>query len=657
MLENYFKARSLRELESRLPEDLDPVRQEVSDFLATDPADPHAMWILARCHVLAEDFDKAQGALEDLLDHEPDNVRAKMDLAKILARDGKTRASIRLLTEVTTARPDIADVWAVLGEQLQAEGQEEAAQDAFKQFSMIKSFNDQLDAARQAFAKADFKTADGMCRHLLRLVPNEIRVLRLLARIADRFQYFEFSTSTLATCIEARPEDAALRLEYANALLRNRKYQEALEQCDKVIELAPEIIDAYDLKAELLYHLGRYDEAIRIYRELAGVQEKRALSLLHLGKVLKTVGEVDEATSCYRQAIELEPGLGRSYWELADLKTYRFSADEVASMRHLLEKDDTPSLDKVMIEFALGKALEDGGDYTESFEHYEAANRGYLEVRPFRYTTQNDRFTSFFTADYFAERKDAGIDTAAPIFVVGMPRSGSTLAEQILSCHSLVDATQELDEIVSIARDIGNPGGTAPGEYPEAMAELTAADVRGLAQRYLDFVSDYRQDAPHFVDKAPHNFQHIGLIKTLLPNAKIVDIRRDPMASGWSLFRQFFADSYLFSYDLETIGKFYNDYVALMDHWHTVLPEQILTVRYEDLVKDLRGVTERILQYCGLEFEEACLDFHLNERAVATPSSEQVRQPLYRDALEHWRNYEPFLGPLKQAIDENARRE
>jgi tetratricopeptide (TPR) repeat protein len=482
-------------------------------------------------------------------------------------------------------------------------------------------------------------------------------VLRLLARIASRFQHYEFGTATLATCVDAKPGDAALRLDYAQALLRSRKYQEALQQCDEAIKLAPEVLDAYDLRAELLYHLGRYDEAITVYRELAEIPEKRALSLLHLGKVLKTVGESAEATSSYRQSVELEPGMGQAYWELANLKTYRFSDDEVASMRQLLEGDDVGALDKVMIEFALGKALEDAGDYAGSFERYDAANSGYLEVRPFRYNGQNDRFTSFFTADYFATHKNHGVDTAAPIFVVGMPRSGSTLVEQILSSHSLVDATQELDEIVSIARDIGNPPGAAPGQYPERMAELSADDIRGLAQRYLDFAQGFRKDAPYFVDKAPHNFQHIGLIKTLLPNAKIIDIRRNPMASGWSLFRQFFADSYLFSYNLETIGQYYNDYVALMDHWHEVLPGGVLTVRYEDLVGDLRGMTGKILDYCGLAFEEACLDFHLNERAVATPSSEQVRQPLYSDALEHWRNYETFLDPLKQALGENVPRE
>ena len=291
MLEAYLEDRLLRELEARLESEPDAARQGAIEFLAKEPANPHALWILARCQLLAEEFGEARSSLETLLEQDPDNVRAKMDLAKILANDGDTRGAIALLREVTTIRPNIADAWAVLGAHLREDGQEEASQDTLKQYAMIKTFNDHLQAARQAFANADFKTADSVCRHLLRLVPNEIRVLRLLARIASRFQYYEFSTSTLLTCVEARPADAELRLDYAQALLRGRQYQDALKECDRAIELAPEILGAYDLKAELLFHLGRYDEAASIYRALSEVPEKRALSLLHLGKVLKTIGE------------------------------------------------------------------------------------------------------------------------------------------------------------------------------------------------------------------------------------------------------------------------------------------------------------------------------------------------------------------------------
>lgn len=651
MLEAYKKFKALKALEARLPEDAEQIKQELHDFLDEEPLNTRALFTLALCHLHCDETDEAKNVLETLLANDPAHVAAKAELAKIHYRHDDSRQAIALLQEAASARPDIAEYWRVLSDYLRHDGQEDASANAAKQYAMIRAFNDKLHIAQQAFLKGDFRTADASGRQLLQLVPNEIRTLTLLARIARQFGHYEFSTSTIEQCVVARPGDVSIGMEYAFTLLGSRRYREALEQCQKVIDAAPEIIDAYDLKAELLFHLGEYEEAINIYRELSEIAEKRALSLLHLGKVLKTVGETAEATACYQQAIDVQSTLGQAYWELADLKTYRFSDDEIASMRNLLEGGKLSSTDSVLIRFALGKALEDAQRFRESFQYYEAANSAYLKLRPSRYHSQNDRLKSFFTADYFAAKGGFGNDTDAAIFVVGLPRSGSTLVEQILSSHSLVDATQELEEIVSIARAVNDPGQPEQGQYPQVMANMTPDQVQDLAQRYLDYAKTYRQQAPYFVDKAPHNFLHIGLIKTLFPRARIIDVRRNPMASGWSLYRQFFADSYPFSYSLETIGQYYRDYIDLMNHWHTVLPEQILTVNYEDLVNDLPATVNSMLQYCGLGFEEQCLNFHLNERAVATPSSEQVRQPLYSDALAHWKNYESFLEPLKQALD------
>ncbi len=442
----------------------------------------------------------------------------------------------------------------------------------------------------------------------------------------------------------------ALGLEYAYSLLTSMKHQEALEQCDRLIGIAPENVDIYELKAEVLYNLNLFEEAIAIYRELSGVNEKRAKSLLHLGKVLKTVGETTQAISCYHEAMAYEPLSGHAYWELANLKTYRFSADEIAGMQALLKTRENTAINKVLIQFALGKALEDDKRFAESFQQYQAANSGYTKIQPLRYSNQNTNLKAFFTPAYFSDQKEKGSLSDAPIFVVGLPRSGSTLVEQILTAHSKVDATRELAGINTIVRDLINPNRPTQEQYPQCLISLSANQIQQLAQKYLDFAQTFRQQAPYFVDKAPPNFQHIGLIKTLFPKAKIVDIRRNPMASGWSVYRHFFANSFLFSYDLETIGKYYNDYIDLMDHWHSVLPQQILTISYENLVNDLPAAVDELLQYCGLPFEQSCLDFHLNKRAVATPSSEQVRRPIYAEALEQWKNYEEFLGPLKNAI-------
>ena len=652
MLEAYSKHRSLGLLEAQLPTGVEQVRDELNRLLENEPRNTRALFLLARCFSLGDDLSNAKRTFETLIEQDPDNVSAKTELAKIYFEDDSPRDTIRLLADVTSVRPEIDENWRLLSEALKQDGQIEASKDALEQHDMIKAFNDKLQLAEQAFVRADLKVADEICRHLLKLVPNEPRAFRLLARIARQLGHHEFSTNHLVRYVEAIPGDVALGLEYARSLLGSRMYQEALKECQRLIEVAPESIDIYELKAEVLYFLGQYEGAIEIYRELSEVPDKSALSLLHLGKVLKTVGDIPEATLCYQQAIESNPTLGQAYWELADLKTYRFSEDEVSSMKAMLDTSKLPALDRVLIEFALGKALEDAGQFQESFEHYQSANTGYATIRPFRYTSQNAEFKSTFSAEYFLDKRDLGDSSDAPIFVVGLPRSGTTLVEQILSSHSLIDATQELDEIVSIARALNDPDG--PQRYPQTMANLGSSQIRDLAERYLAYAQTYRGQAPYFVDKAPHNFQHIGLIKTLLPNAKIVDVRRNPMASGWSLYRQFFADSYLFSYDLESIGKYYTDYVELMTHWHTVLPEQILTIQYEDLVTDLPASLDTLLNYCGLNFEEACLRFHLNSRAVATPSSEQVRQPLYTSALEHWKNYDEFLSPLKQALEDHG---
>jgi tetratricopeptide (TPR) repeat protein len=650
MFEAYRKRKSLKALEARLPNEAELVKKTLETEAQDTPSDDQAMLVLARCQVLCGEPEAAKQTLQALISRKPGQETAKVELAKTLASENDLWVGIKLLGEVTKTRPDLDENWLLLGEYLERDGQLQASKDALNQYDMIKAFNGKLKEAEGAFSNGEFLKADKICRHLLSLVPGEVRTLRMLARIAKRFHHFEISTSILAQCLETQPGNAALRLEYAYSLLAGKKHQEALEQCHRLIETSPEEIDTYELMAEVLYNLNQFEEAIAIYRELSGVSEKRVKSLLHLGKVFKAVGETTQAISCYHEAMKDKVLSGHAYWELANLKTYRFSANEISGMQALLKSGENTAINKVLIQFALGKALEDNKRFAESFQHYQAANNAYTKIQPFSNTYHNKDLKTFFTLEYFSEHKESGSIFDAPIFVVGLPRSGSTLVEQILTSHSMVDATRELAEIISITRDLINPNQSAKGKYPQSIANLTAKQIQGLAQRYLDFVQTFRQQAPYFVDKAPANFHHIGLIKTLFPNAKIIDIRRHPMASGWSLYRQFFADSFLFSYDLASIGKYYNDYIELMDHWHSVLPNQILTIKYEALINDFPVAVGTLLEYCGLPFEQACLDFHLNKRPVATPSSEQVRKPIYAEALEHWKNYEEFLTPLKNVI-------
>jgi len=651
MLEAYQKYKILKALEARLPGDAELVKQTLEDKPEDTLSNDLAMLILARCQALLENPGEAKRTLEQLISRSPGQVQAKVELAKILFGENDLRAGIELVREVTGTRPELDENWLLLGEYLKRDGQKQASQDVLNQYDMIKTFNGKLKEAENAFSVGKFELADKICRHLLSLVPGEVRSLRMLARIAKRFRHYEVSTSILAQCLETQPDNVALGLEYVRALLANNRHAEALEQCQRLAALAPECIDIYPLQAEALYNLGRYQAALEIYRELSGLKEKRTSVILAEGKILKTVGETGRAIDCYHEALGDDRISAQACWELANLRTYRFSESEIARMKHRLNSPDTSAIDKVLIQFSLGKVLEDEGRFEESFRYYQAANSGYAKIQPYRYTNRNTTLESFFTEDYFSSLEEAGDASTSPIFVVGLPRSGSTLVEQILTSHSMVDATTELTEIVSIARELNHPNHPERERYPGSLAGLSLKDRKALAQRYLDFAQSFRQDAPHFVDKTPGNFHHIGLIKTLFPAARIIDIRRHPMASGWSLYRHFFAESFLYSYDLETIGKYYNGYIELMDHWHRVLPGGILTIEYEALIDDLPSAVEAMLAYCDLPFEQSCLDFHLNERPVATPSSEQVRQPIYTRALDHWKNYEVFLAPLKSAIE------
>lgn len=647
MLEAYQKDKTLKALEKRLLTHTAEVKQSLDAFLNTDPLNTHALFLAALCQVNANELNAAMSILETLLKQDPDHVSGKVELAKILFIQKDVQGAIKLLVEATDKEPEIVENWRLLSEYFQQNEQIPESNNALNQYNLIKAFNNNLWVAEQAFTNGDYKQADQLCRQLLQQVPTEVRALRLLAKIAKQLRYFEISTSLFERCVEIKPDDAELGIDYAYALLASKKHKAALEQCQRIIGLAPEEIEIYVVKAGTLVALGQYNEAIAIYRELAAEHEQRALCLLRLGNVLKTVGNTEEAVSCYQQAIEIEPTLGEAYWNLANLKTYQFSPDEIASMQKLVKASEKQSLNKVHVQFALGKALEDAQQFEESFQHYQLANSDYAKLRSIHYVSHNDALKSYFNTDIFSARKQAGNPSDAPVFIVGLPRSGSTLVEQILTSHSQVDGTMELTEMISIARELDQPN---RGKYPQSLSGLSATQVNELAQRYLDYVQPMRQQAPYFVDKQPGNFHHIGLIKTLFPNAKIIDVRRNPMASGWSLYKHFFAEGFLFSYDLATIGQYYNDYIELMEHWHSVLPKQILTVNYEDLVNDLPGNVDAILNYCGLDFEEACLNYHLNKRSVNTASSEQVRQPLYTQALDHWKNYEEFLAPLKQAV-------
>ena len=437
-------------------------------------------------------------------------------------------------------------------------------------------------------------------------------------------------------------------------LVRQQKLEEAAVEVERLLAKEPDNPNFLILKGTVLVRSGDHEAALDIYERVLKNYPNQARAQMNYGHTLKTVGRLDESIQAYRQCIELSPGIGEAYWSLANLKTYRFDDAEIEAMRRQVVPDGGDPDDQAHLLFALGKAFEDRGDYEESFRCYEKGNA--IRSRQHRHDARVNVFNTarqikVLDAAFFEERRGWGCEAPDPIFIVGLPRAGSTLLEQVLASHSRVEGTAELPDIIAISRRLGQQSRKNPaGKYPEVLRTLTEQQARELGESYIETTRIQRHGEPFFIDKMPNNFQHIGLIHLILPNAKIIDARRHPMAGCFSCFKQLFARGQTFTYDLEGLAHYYRDYVTLMDHWDAVLPGRVHRVQYEDMVADTENQIRSLLDYCGLAFEESCLRFYETKRAIRTPSSEQVRQPVYTAGVEQWRNFEPWLGPLKEAL-------
>lgn len=487
--------------------------------------------------------------------------------------------------------------------------------------------------------------AERLLKPHLKEDPFDAAAVRMLAELASRIGRTRDAENLLRRAIELAPAWAAPKANLAMLLGRTGRPAEAMDLLDQVFAEEPEELGHWNLRAATLGRLGDFEEAIAMYEAVlrrAANQPKVWMSYAHL---LKTVGRLDEGIAAYRRAIELRPTLGEAWWSLANLKTVRFTDTDVAAMEQGLEAPASGEEDRFHLEFALGKAMHDAGRVDEAFGHYSRGNALRLKLQPHAPKDVHksvERSIAAFTVEAFRQRP-GGCDSPDPIFIVGMPRAGSTLLEQILSSHSLVEGTSELQDIPILAR--------RSGDYPKSALELTEDERRSLGEEYLKRTSVQRRTGkPFFIDKLPNNWMWVPFIQLILPNAKIIDARRHPLACCFSNFRQHFAHGQSWTYDLEHLGRYYADYVRLMAHVDAVLPGRVHRVVYERMVDDTENEVRRLLEYCGLEFEPGCLEFYKTERPVRTPSSQQVRRPIYRDATEEWRPYDKYLGPLKQAL-------
>ncbi len=565
---------------------------------------------------------------------------------------GHCYASLRDLPRATAAfqqavnlNPALTASWTILERLHRIAGQVTRAASASERVAHLSQLAPEVLRAGSLFSDGDLSAAENILRPYVLKCGDDFEALRLLARIEHQRDSLHDAELLLEAALKRAPNYVAARLDYARVLMDRQKYVQAREEFDSLLTLEPGNSYYLSLYAAACVGLAQFEPAIATYRRLLDASPESADLRVSLGHALQAAGRGREAAECYQTATTARASLGDAWWSLANLKTYRFTEGQIADMRTQEAAAATSPVDRYHLCFALGKALEDQNDFLESWKYYARGNslkRNTSRYDPDVMEANTRQQVEVCTPPFFAAREGFGVPDPDPIFIVGLPRSGSTLIEQILASHSRVEATQELSDIQRIVLEMKS--------YPAVLTELAPEDFRRLGERYITDTRAYREHKPFFIDKMPNNFRHIGLIHLMMPNAKIIDVRREPMACCFSNLKQLFASGQDFTYSMEDLARYYRTYLELMRHWDVVLSGRILRVWYEDVVEDLETNVRRILDFCGLDFEPACVEFYKTERSVRTASSEQVRQPLFRDGLSQWRNYEPWLGPLRDSL-------
>jgi tetratricopeptide (TPR) repeat protein len=565
--------------------------------------------------------------------------------------------AIDAFSRAVNLNPALVASWIMLERLHRVTGNMKSAAAAAEQVSALQNLPPEILRAGALFSDGDLPAAESILRGYLLDSGEHSEALRMLARIEYQRNALHDAELLFEAALRLAPHYLPARLEYVRVLLDRQKYSQACAAIEMLPKTEPAKRDYVALYAAACAGLGQYESAIAAYRELLAAASATPELHLALGHCLQSVGQQKDSIECYRTAAAISPGFGDTWWSLANLKTYRFSQDELATMLAAEAAPAASSADRCPLCFALGKAYEDRCEYAESWQFYERGNalrRAESLYRPEIPEANARRQIELCTRQFFAARAGVGVPDPDPIFILGLPRSGSTLIEQILASHSQVDGTRELPDIPRIVVELEGPR-PDPGNprYPGVLADLTPEDFRSLGERYMTGTRPFRGSKPFFTDKMPNNFRHIGLIHLMLPRAKIIDVRREPMACCFSNLKQLFASGQEFTCSMEDIARYYRTYLELMRHWDAVFPGKILRVFYENVVEDLEGNLRSILEFCGLEYEPSCVRFHRTKRCVFTASSEQVRQPIFREGLFQWRNYEPWLGRLKYALGDS----
>lgn len=615
--------------------------------------DPNILCLLGEAVLSQRRPQEARRWFEKVLQRFPDFPRAQEGMGRAYLKEKKAGKALRYLQQAAKQVPERVSTQMALGRAYASVGQGKEADQAFE-----RAF--ELDPRRAALAEAareqrngNNEKAEKILRSILSEDADDVTALRLLGNIAAESNRWIPAQNLLGRAVELAPDFILAWGDLAVLCLKQERFDEALEHIEHAIRLDPGQPNCYVIKGNILAKSQKHEEALDVYQKAIDLSPGHGGALSGQGHVLKTIGRQEESIAAYRECIRNHPALGEAYWSLANLKTFEFNAEEVEMMQKLVGEEALADEPRVNMLLSLGKHFENEKKYDEAFHHYQRGNelrRSHELYDPVQTQVIHDRIIQVFDREFLDSRHGAGNPDPAPILIVGLPRSGSTLIEQILASHSQVEGTMELPDMARAIKEI-NRARKDRVEYPEAVAELNGEDLRALGGQYLRSTMRYRTGSAYFIDKMPNNFPSIGLLHLILPNAKVINARRHPLDSCLGCYKQLFYRGQSFTYDQFELANYYLEYQRMMDHWHEVLPGKVLDVQYEELVNDQEIQTRRLLEHCGLEWEDQCLRFYETERAINTASSEQVRQPIYKGAINFWKNYEDHLGEMISILE------
>ena len=633
---------------------LDEAERMCRSLILEDPRDVNFLSLLGSVLLRKNQFEEAEKLLRSVIERAPDYPSAQENLGTVLLNMGKSEEALIPLQAAIELKPNSASTFFKLGGALKNLGRDEAGDAALKHAANLSPTQASLEKATKLFVEGKYREAETLAKELVNFNPRDVNAGLLLARVAIHARAYDDAEKLLRKVLEIAPRFIIAWHDLGAALNEQGKEEEAIVVLKEALSHDTQNASTHYFYAAALAKAGRTEDAADSYRTAIEIEPKLAGAHVGLGHVLKTLGDQEGGIASYRAGIALRPNLGEIYFSLSNLKTFRFSDEEIDDM---IERIVQPSLDSESIAhfaFSLGKAFEDKKDYDQAFEYYSQGNQEHrknISYDPVQTEVAHRKMKETFSEEFFSRIKETqpGSQDPAPIFIVGLPRSGSTLLEQILASHSLVDGTSELPDLGIVSQMIADK--QKGRSFPGGILEMNDTEITSLGQEYLRRTERHRRGAPFFTDKMPNNFAHVGLLHAILPNAKIIDARRHPLDSCIGCFKQHFARGQTFTYDLFELGEFYLEYDGLMKHWNEVLPNKVLRVQYEDVVDNLDKEVRRILDYCGLPFEEGCVNFHETKRSVRTASSEQVRQPIYNQSVDTWKRFESHIDDLKETLE------